>query len=115
MLPPKLKKPRKQPKARKPGQPYKSPAHLRFVRQHQCSAQTELCVGLIHAHHVKTRGAGGGDEWCVSLCAYHHNILHTVGRDTFGERYSIDLTEMARAFARASPDPEIRRRAEHVR
>lgn len=114
MLPRMRKKPRKEPGLKKPGRPLRSPSHRAWVRRHVC------CVPVcgderVEAHHVKTRGAGGGDEWCVSLCGWHHVgsdwSFHMMGRHSFAAYYGVDLFALAREFAAASPDPAIREAA----
>ncbi len=44
------------------------------------------------AHHVKTRGSGGGDvrENLAVLCGQHHNEIHARGTETFKKKYGID-------------------------
>lgn len=68
--------------------PFKSQSYLSHVRSMQC-----IVCGSNDtvAHHVKTRGSGGGDTFAVPLCAEHHNEIHTIGIDTFQERYGINL------------------------
>lgn len=83
------------------------PTHQAFVRRHSC------CVpncddGPIRFHHVKTRGAGGGDEYGVSLCEAHHAEIHTIGVETFQERHKVDLWAMAAAFAKTTTDKALR-------
>jgi len=43
-------------------------------------------------HHIKSRGAGGGDEPgnLMALCTAHHNEVHTIGRKTFMEKYGME-------------------------
>ena len=116
-LPPLYKKPRR--KKRLTGrEPVRSPTHRAWVRRHECVVPA--CNGEYHpeAHHAKTKGAGGGDEWCVSLCRMHHVGLggvHQGGRRTFMERYGIDLEAIAKRFAEASPDQKIREAAKTMR
>lgn len=56
----------------------------------------------VQAHHVRTRGAGGGDEQCVPLCADHHvaggQSIHRLGVVTFGVKWGVDLSEIADGF-----------------
>ena len=66
-------------------------------------------------HHVKTRGAGGGDEWCIPLCRIHHAEIHNTGRLTFTTRRKIDLPLTAKAYALGSPDPKIRAAAKDIK
>lgn len=113
-LPP-LRRKVKRPKLEKPGQPLKSPTHRAWVRRHACSVAVCTSPTKIHAHHVKSRGAGGGDEWCVSLCALHHHEGDSVlGWQTFGKLYGLDLRELAKAFAEKSPDIAVREAAKRM-
>jgi hypothetical protein len=72
---------------------------MRWVcRQFECAVSgkpTAVCGGINHAHHVTTRGAGGGDEQIVPLCAIHHEEGHRSGWETFERRYNVDLAQMA--------------------
>jgi len=45
--------------------------------------------GRTEAHHVKTRGSGGGDDaWnVIPLCALHHQRWHQVGWIAFCRSY----------------------------
>ena len=40
-------------------------------------------------HHIRTRGAGGGDEPenLISLCTAHHGEAHTMGVMSFADKY----------------------------
>lgn len=44
---------------------------------------------LVDLHHVKTQGAGGNDENynLMPLCREHHTEVHTIGLNSFSERY----------------------------
>ena len=88
----------------------KCPSHLRWVRGHECCiagktsrAGDHLCEGKIEAHHVTTRGAGGGDEQVVSLCSKAHAMVHQMGRASFGSAYLVDLDRLAAEFWKRSP------------
>lgn len=105
-LPPLRRKERKPPKRKVDNGRgrLKCPKHLAWVRKHMCVAHfTGQCSGATHAHHVKTRGAGGGDDQVVSICAIHHNWIHTQGRHTFEADFFLDLEALAKAFADKSP------------
>lgn len=86
-------------------------SHLQFVRGCECSvkdkpfAAHDPCWGPIEAHHVRTRGAGGGDEQVVPLCRGHHAQLDTPGWSSkrFEQVYNIDLTETAAMLWLISP------------
>lgn len=65
-----------------------SPKNLKKVRE-------DFCVILIcrrkkvDAAHIKSRGAGGGDEEfnIISLCRTHHSKQHQLGWQGFALRY----------------------------
>lgn len=61
------------------------------------------CNGKNHFHHMKTRGAGGGDETGVPLCPAAHDEWHKTGRDSFKAKYGIDLDKMAAHLWQVSP------------
>lgn len=101
MMIPKVKR-----KRQKTGrEPLRSPEHRAWVRMWQCL----ICLASApnHAHHVKTKGAGGGDEWCVPLCAQHHSEIHNIGRDTFAKKYGMQLKRAAYQNAIYSPDRRV--------
>lgn len=59
----------------------------------------------VHAHHVRSKGAGGGDDQCVPLCAFHHVVgpkaVHKIGVKTFQSLFQVSLECEAQAhFAR---------------
>lgn len=104
MLPPKRKRQRSSIE-RAPKREW--PKHRRWVKSHQC------CVPHckredIDPHHVKTRGSGGADWDCVSLCRLHHDECHLIGTFAFCDKYAIDLWNLAAEFARRSPDLKMR-------
>ena len=71
-------------------------SHTQWVRNvHQCAVFSAKCIGKNHAHHVTTKGAGGGDETVVPLCTWHHSEIHTIGIKTFEAKYAINLTDFA--------------------
>lgn len=100
MLPKRIVKPKRETRLR-------SPAHLAFVRSHQC------CVpgcGLmpIEAAHVRSGTGGGmgfkpGDDWAISLCRWHHAEQHQLGENAFEAKYVINMKALAKEFAAASP------------
>ena len=49
-----------------------------------------------HAHHVKTKAAGGDYTHLVPLCPTHHHELHNSGVSTFSDKYRADLTSQAK-------------------
>ena len=60
---------------------------LESVRKRPCCACGKW--GDIHAHHIKTRGAGGGDtfENLLPLCMSHHTEIHKIGAQAMREKY----------------------------
>lgn len=51
-----------------------------------------------HPHHLKSRGAGGGDtlDNLMPLCFKHHQEIHRIGRSMFAAKY-----QAARGWLRA--------------
>lgn len=88
----------------------KCPAHLKWVRGHQCLCSTPgrfgfECKGRIEAHHQRTRGAGGGDEQVVPLCAFHHALLDSPGwsQKRLEEEWKVDFEWVAMRLWSYSP------------
>jgi hypothetical protein len=74
-------------------------AYRGWIRGLPCRIVSPACGGPTHPHHVKTRGAGGVDRQnLVPLCAWHHDLLHQIGRKTFAKRFGVDLAADAVAF-----------------
>ena len=48
-----------------------------------------ICGAPGEAHHLRSKGAGGGDEPdnTMVLCRTHHREIHDIGRDTFITKY----------------------------
>ena len=81
----------------------RDPAYLRWLRGLPCCACAYL--GFVQqsrteAHHVKTRGSGGGDDTAICICKWHHQQFHLLGRKTFGARYNLDLVKLAQQLYR---------------
>jgi hypothetical protein len=57
----------------------------------------------MEAHHVTTRGAGGGDETAVPLCSDAHKRVHDMGVISFQARYKVDLDSIAAKLWEISP------------
>jgi hypothetical protein len=66
-----------------------------FVRELGCVVGLSTCDRPIHAHHVKTRGAGGTSKHLVGLCNWHHYALHATGARTFEQNYRLNLKAIA--------------------
>ena len=93
----------------------KCAGHLQWVRGHECCVWGKLeqlgdgyarhhsCEGKTEAHHVVSRGAGGGDEQVVPLCSKAHADGHRMGWETFQKRYRVDLASTAADMWKQSP------------
>jgi len=96
----------------------KCAGHLQWVRGHECLCAGKMdrvvvgddyalvpheCFGKIEAHHVVSRGAGGGDEQVVPLCSKAHADGHKMGWETFQKRYRVDLASTAAELWKLSP------------
>lgn len=46
--------------------------------------------------HVRSRGAGGGDEQTVPMCHTHHSEAHRIGHKSFEARHKLNLARIAR-------------------
>lgn len=90
--------------------PIACPGHLQYVRGYECvfeglvgktptgkDTEPHECMGKIAAHHVKSRGAGGGDEQVVPLCTLAHSQQHG------GYKYPVDLKALADKLWLMSP------------
>ena len=103
MLPPRRKRKRDP----KPGEPIRSPGHLRWVRGHMCVVNG--CGGEpIEAAHVRVGTDGGmgvkpSDRYAVSMCSDHHREQHQIGELSFENRHGVRLRELADAFWKRSP------------
>ena len=101
---------KKGPKIVKDTQRPTSRAHLNWVKMHRCSVEDCATGTRIDPHHVKTRGAGGGDHWAIPMCRQHHDEIAKVngGPWTFQRKYGIDMYALAVHFASHSKVREIR-------
>lgn len=67
------------------------------------------CAGRVVGHHVRSVGAGGvdpGNE--VPLCDRAHREVHRVGRETFQDRYEVDLWREAERLGAQAPDEVLK-------
>ena len=79
--------------------------HLRFVASQAC-----LICGRVpsHAHHVRYAQSKGlslkvSDEFTVPLCAIHHHLLHTTGKEhEWWQEHKIDPLPVAERLWRES-------------
>lgn len=88
MIPKRRTRPRMM--APKEDAPISCPGHCKWVRlTFECAALGRVvigplgtyagnheCQGKMEAHHVKTRGAGGGDEQVIPFCSLAHKNHH---------------------------------------
>lgn len=65
--------------------------YVRFVHEWPCAVSDCYPCYPVHAHHVKTRGAGGSDKTCIPLCPLHHQMVHTIGIKTFEKKFELNL------------------------
>lgn len=59
-------------------------------RAEGCAVLDKDCVPFsIHAHHLTTVGAGGGDteDNVIGLCVRHHQIIHNIGVRSMAKKY----------------------------
>lgn len=63
--------------------------YLRFIRRQPCLIDHVAA----EAHHVDVGGIGTkcSDYRTVPLCRIHHECVHRIGRETFENRFSVDL------------------------
>lgn len=83
-----------------------SEGHKKWVRGHEClcaGRAGHICEGKMHAHHATTRGAGGGDDVTVPLCAKAHDEGHVKGWKTFEAKYALNLLAIAAELWKKSP------------
>jgi len=72
--------------------------YRRFLRTLPCCVCQHLGEQQLtrtEAHHVHTRGAGGGDDTVAPFCAAHHRLWHLLGRKSFQARVGFDPTVTA--------------------
>lgn len=67
-------------------------ALIKRVRKLPCAICGE--EGGNEAHHLQTRGSGGGDtiDNLVSLCRRHHQRIHAMGVKSFCEAFQLPVT-----------------------
>ena len=72
---------------------YQNKKYLLWVARMPCIAKSPQCIGNVSAHHVKSRKSGGDDLQTIPLCAFHHQEVHTIGRESFQKKYNIDFRD----------------------
>jgi hypothetical protein len=94
--------------------PIRCPAHLQFIRRHECAIagiNGHVCEGRIIAAHVRIGTDGGaqskpGDCWTIPLCESLTGGAHKEhhrGERSFEKKYDIDTKAMAAELWRVSP------------
>ncbi|MBN1881096.1 MAG: DUF968 domain-containing protein [Deltaproteobacteria bacterium] len=81
---------------------YVNKKNIKMLHDVPCLVNNRACTTGTYAHHVKTRGAGGGDEPenLMPLCFVHHNEIHLTGTAPFVKRYNLYFDETERRWKR---------------
>ena len=70
-----------------------SKEYLKWLKKQPCSL---ILPGCLHEptypHHTKTRGSGGGDDFCLSACRLCHSGAH-VGSISKEEQFRIAILQ----------------------
>ena len=80
-------------------------AYQGWIREHDCllyepGVDAYRCTDLTECAHVRARSTGAEDRGnCVPLCRKHHREQHTLGIQSFHERYDLDLSAIALGLA----------------
>ena len=76
----------------------RSDSYLNFIRALPCAVTGKM--GETHAHHTKIGGKGikGSDYSCIPLCADKHKEYHDIGRQTFEEKYNVNVRELTAEY-----------------
>jgi len=71
---------------------FKSQKNLKLTRSLPCPVGMN-CQGQVTAHHIRSKGAGGGDElWnLMPLCMWHHRLIHDVGKLAFQKKHNLAI------------------------
>lgn len=72
----------------------KFPKPIRVKRKLQKFPYCFICGHPATFHHLRTKGAGGGDEPenLMALCLMHHREAHDKGAKTFANKYSLPIS-----------------------
>ena len=93
------------------------PKHRQWLRgRYACLVCNAHCMGNVQTHHVSR---DHDDRATVPLCVKHHNQIHMMGRDTFGEKYNLPHEKLERLAAdfwlESPPGKRYRREEEQAR
>ena len=88
---------------------YVNKKHLDWVHE-ECGCI--ICGRKARGHHIRTKGAGGGDEQVVPLCSapdylVNHHDEAQGKKKAFEKKYGCDLISWAYATWMASPHNEV--------
>lgn len=94
------------PRHRNAGRPaHKSaPGFLQFLRGRNCIlAHTGECSGKVRACHWDQAGDKGmgskvSDCWAWPGCDHHHAEQHSIGWNSFVEKYKLDMRDVCKTF-----------------
>ncbi len=69
----------------------RSDQNLELVKNQPCKVCGKRPVD---PHHIRSRGAGGGDELenLLPLCRQHHVEWHTIGGKSMTKKYDLPIT-----------------------
>jgi hypothetical protein len=90
------------------------PRHRAFLRRHQCVVGRVDCdnsrIEVAHIRSAANSGTGikPADWDAIPLCWSCHKLQHLIGQREFEKQFHINLTELAKEFARQSPDTGMR-------
>jgi len=90
--------PKPGPKKKKKDTREKDPDYIRFIHGYAC-----IVCGTypVHAHHAKTKGAGGSDKTCLPLCYSHHvgdQGIHFLGKIHFQAKFRVDMDKLVEHY-----------------
>lgn len=83
------------------------PEFLKGFRRQKCFVGN-CKVRFCDAHHIRTRGAGGGDEPdnVIPLCRQHHIEVHSQGAKSFAQKYNLPISWEEGYPRRTDLDPQ---------
>lgn len=72
--------------------------YLNFLKILKCTINDGDCLRRTESdpHHVRTVGAGGSDYDAIPLCRFHHVKIHSMGVESFKQRYHLNYEVISR-------------------
>lgn len=67
------------------------------------TGMVHVCCGPVDPDHIRTRGAGGGDEQVWPLCRGAHTLKGTIPLEEFEDRFGVEAVPMAAELWDKSP------------